>query len=284
MFIYDWASTVFDSIRSLWDHKATQNALNGAMIGSFLLAVSAVGARRIGLIPEAYIHLVPANVFNSVDVVLTFMLIMGVVRLILIMPCSFSKAMGEQFQLMSLLLLRSAFKALSDFPEPITVEAAQIGSLSLIMADGVGSLLVFVLLGLFRRYRQPSGELQDGAALYAFVSVKKLVALVLLVLFLIMAGRSLWGLASVGSAGRLFESFYTLLILGNILLMLVSQRHMPSYTSTFRNTGFSLATLFLLLALASPPFYKPALGVAAALFALLVTLAHRAFRGNSKTC
>ena len=284
MFIYDWASTVFDGIRSLWDHKSTQNALNGAMIGAFLLVVAAAGAGRMGLVPERYAGYMPANVFNSVDVVLTFMLVMGVIRLILIMPCSFSKAMGEQFQLMSLLLLRSAFKALSDFPEPIQVEAAQIGSLGLIVADGVGSLLVFVLLGLFRRYRVPGSELQDGAALYAFVSVKKLVALVLLVLFLVMAGRSLWSLAATGTAGRLFESFYTLLILGNILLMLVSQRHMPSYTSTFRNTGFSLATLFLLLALASPPLYKPALGVAAALFALLVTLAHRAFRGNPKTC
>ncbi|EMG38471.1 hypothetical protein PCS_00769 [Desulfocurvibacter africanus PCS] len=280
MFIYDWANTLFDGIRRLWDHKATQGALNSAMIVAFLLAVAAAGGRRLGLIPQSYIHLAPDSVFNSVDVVLTFMLVMGVFRLILIMPCSFSKAMGEQFQLMSLLLLRSAFKALSDFPDPIQVEAAQIGSLGLIMADGVGSLLVFVLLGLFRRYREPSGELQDGASLYSFVSVKKIVALVLLVLFLIMACRSLWGLATIGSAGRLFESFYTLLILGNILLMLVSQRHMPSYRSTFRNTGFSLATLFLLLALASPPLYKPALGVAAALFALLVTLAHRAFRGS----
>jgi len=280
MFIYDWANTLFDGIRRLWDHKATQGALNSAMIVAFLLAVAAAGSRRLGFIPQAYIHLAPESVFNSVDVVLTFMLVMGVFRLILIMPCSFSKAMGEQFQLMSLLLLRSAFKALSDFPDPIQVEAAQIGSLGLIMADGVGSLLVFVLLGLFRRYREPSGELQDGASLYSFVSVKKLLALVLLALFLAMAGRSLWSLASSGSAGRLFESFYTLLILGNILLMLVSQRHTPSYRSTFRNTGFSLATLFLLLALASPPLYKPALGVAAALFALLVTLAHRAFRGS----
>ncbi|WP_027368347.1 hypothetical protein [Desulfocurvibacter africanus] len=280
MFIYDWANTLFDGIRRLWDHKATQGALNSAMIVAFLLAVAAAGSRRLDLISQAYIHLAPESVFNSVDVVLTFMLVMGVFRLILIMPCSFSKAMGEQFQLMSLLLLRSAFKALSDFPDPIQVEAAQIGSLGLIMADGVGSLLVFVLLGLFRRYREPSGELQDGASLYSFVSVKKLLALVLLALFLAMAVRSLWNLAATGTPGRLFESFYTLLILGNILLMLVSQRHMPSYRSTFRNTGFSLATLFLLLALASPPLYKPALGVAAALFALLVTLAHRAFRGS----
>jgi small-conductance mechanosensitive channel len=72
-----------------------------------------------------------------------------------------------------------------------------------------------------------------------------------------------------------FHEFYTLLILTDILVVLISQCFQPSFYSVFRNSGFALSTLIIRLALAAPPFYNVLLGLAAAIFAILLTLISR---------
>ncbi len=72
-----------------------------------------------------------------------------------------------------------------------------------------------------------------------------------------------------------FHGFYTLLILTDILVVLISQCYQPSFYAIFRNSGFALSTLIIRFALAAPPFYNVLLGLAAALFAILLTLVSR---------
>ena len=55
--------------------------------------------------------------------------------------------------------------------------------------------------------------------------------------------------------------------------MLISQCFRPSFHAVFRNSGYALSTLFIRLALASPPMYDVALGIVAALFSIALTLA-----------
>ena len=71
------------------------------------------------------------------------------------------------------------------------------------------------------------------------------------------------------------HGFYTLLILTDILVVLISQCYQPSFFTVFRNSGFALSTLIIRIALAAPPFYNVLLGIAAALFAILLTLVSR---------
>ncbi|MFN2352965.1 MAG: hypothetical protein ABR512_00385, partial [Desulfopila sp.] len=66
--------------------------------------------------------------------------------------------------------------------------------------------------------------------------------------------------------------FYTLLILTDILVVLISQCFHPSFFTIFRNSGFALSTLLIRLALAAPPYYNVLLGVAAASFAILLAM------------
>jgi hypothetical protein len=71
------------------------------------------------------------------------------------------------------------------------------------------------------------------------------------------------------------HGFYTLLILTDILVVLISQCYQPSFYAVFRNSGYALSTLIIRMALAAPPFFNVLLGIAAALFAIFLTLVSR---------
>ena len=78
-----------------------------------------------------------------------------------------------------------------------------------------------------------------------------------------------------------FQSFYTVLIFSDILLVLIAQRFLPEFKAVFRNSGFALATLLIRLALTAPPFYNVSIGIGAAVFACFLTLIYNTFYSNS---
>jgi hypothetical protein len=87
-----------------------------------------------------------------------------------------------------------------------------------------------------------------------------------------MGSRSLFTTLIGQEHADFLHQFYTVLILTDILLVLISQCFQPSFYAVFRNSGFALSTLIIRIALAAPPFYNVLLGLAAAVFAILLTL------------
>ena len=60
-------------------------------------------------------------------------------------------------------------------------------------------------------------------------------------------------------------------LLTDILIVLISECFHPSFYTVFRNSGFALSTMLIRMALAAPPYFNVLLGIAAALFAILLT-------------
>lgn len=119
--------------------------------------------------------------------------------------------------------------------------------------------------------------------LFSFVAAKKGLALLLLSAFTYMGLRSGW-LTMTGQVHTDFlHDFYTLLILADVLVVLISQCFQPGFYAVFRNSGFALSTVIIRIALAAPPFYNVLLGLAAALFAILLTIISRKLFGGQKS-
>jgi hypothetical protein len=116
-----------------------------------------------------------------------------------------------------------------------------------------------------QRHRPISHDARDTRA---FVLAKKVISLGLVVVFAWLAGSAL-----VHEDRYFFESFYTVIVFADVLIVLLSLRYSSSYTVVFRNSGLAVATVLLRVALAAPVFYNAALGLAAALFALGLTVA-----------
>lgn len=238
----------------------------------FITSLIAIELNRQGMLPGSIAVFVPLNHFFAVQAAFTVVLILEVISLVFTLPCSFSRSVGKQFEIFSLILMRNAFKELSYFPEPITYLGNEEAVLR-ILSDGFGALLIFGLLGVYYLIqKKPADEAMKPTDLYAFVAAKKGIALILLAVFIFMGVQSMvYSMLSIPNADFL-HGFYTNLILADILVVLISQCFQPSFYAIFRNSGFALATLIIRIALAAPPFYNILLGMAAAVFAILLTL------------
>jgi hypothetical protein len=274
-FFYDKITHVFDPLHHLWEHEKMHRKISFGLVLFFLASIICIELNRRQLLPGSWSSVIPKNHFFAVQAAFTVVLILEVISLIFTIPCSFSRSVGKQFEILALILMRNAFKELSYFPEPITF-AGNEHAVLIILSDGFGSLLIFALLGCYYFVQvKSSDDKMRPTDLYRFIAAKKGIALILLSIFIFMGASSAFATVAGTPHADFFHGFYTLLILTDILVVLISQCFQPSFYAVFRNSGFALSTLLIRIALAAPPFFNVLLGLAAALFAIALTLVSR---------
>ena len=99
----------------------------------------------------------------------------------------------------------------------------------------------------------------DDDELDSFVHSKRIISLMLFVAFIGMAVFSFgtWSLAVIDGEGGVdreifFSDFFTILILADILILLLSYRFTVDFANLARNTGFILSTVILRVAISAP--------------------------------
>lgn len=271
-FIYEKCTFLFDPLHYYWEHEKIHRKISFLLVLLFLGSLLVIELKRQGILNGTSASLIPQNHFFAIQAAFTVVLILEVISLIFTIPCSFSKSVGKQFEILSLILIRNAFKELSYLPEPISF-AGNNEAILRIVSDGFGALLIFALLGYYYTIQvRVHDESSRSGDLFSFVAAKKGIALILLGIFLYMGVKNIFLTVTGDAHSDFFHDFYTLLIITDILLVLVAQCFQPSYYAVFRNSGFALATLLIRLALAAPAYFNVLLGAAAAVFAIAMTL------------
>lgn len=269
--IYERITYLFDPLHHLWEHERIHRKISIGLVIFFLGSLIFIELKRQGFLPDSIASLLPGNHFYAVHAAFTVVLILEVISLVFTLPCSFSRSVGKQFEILSIILLRNAFKELAQFPEPVTFVGNEEAILHII-SDGFGALLIFALLGYyyFSQSRVPDDRMKP-TDLFSFVAAKKGIALMLLGVFIFMGVNS--GIKTINGLPHtdFLYDFYTILILTDILVVLISECFHPSFFTVFRNSGYALSTLLIRMALAAPPYFNVLLGVAAAIFAILLT-------------
>ncbi|MFW5490251.1 MAG: hypothetical protein ACNI3A_17815 [Desulfovibrio sp.] len=275
MKIYEAATYMFDPLHAFWEKKEVQQKVAGGLMMVFLASLVGIELNRQGLLPPSWAAVVPTRHFYAVDLAFTLVLIMEVIGLIFVLPCSVSKAVAKQLEILALIFLRESFKELVVLPEPVTL-AGNLDTAWNILADGVGALIIFLLLGIYSRAIRQTAVM-SGETRYKFVASKKMVSLALVIGF---AGLGVYNGLLVLQGQKpfhFFEAFYTVLIFSDILLVLISQQFLPSFHAVLRNSGYAVSTLLLRLSLTAPGYYNVIIGVSATLFALSLTLIYNKF-------
>lgn len=265
---------LYDPLHYYWEHKRTQRTVTTVLIVVFVCSLLAIELNRHSLLPESVGVFLPVNPFYAVHLAFSLLLLAEVISLIFILPCSVSRAVGKQFEILALIFLRNAFKELIHFSEPIQL-AGQMDAVLRIGAYGLGALIIFVLLGFYYNQQVKREDSGVGEVVFLFVGAKKLVALVLLFLFLVLA---LYNVAAwVGGLERIefFSEFYTILVFSDVLIVLISHSFFPYFKDIFRNSGFAISTLLMRLSLTAPEYYDVLIGVGASIFALFLAIAYR---------
>ena len=111
--------------------------------------------------------------------------------------------------------------------------------------------------------------------MFYFVGTKKAVALMLLLVFLILGTYNSLAVIRGFEGLEFFAEFFTILVFGDILLVLVSEPFFPRFHDTFRNSGYAISTLLIRLSMTGSGYLDVVIGVGAALFALLLAFVYR---------
>jgi hypothetical protein len=273
---------LYDRLEGVWLSQWLRRFTERALVALFLTSLVVIEFRRQEWLPARLSAFVPSNHFYAIQVAFGALLLYEVTGLVFGLARSVANALGQQLEILSLILLRSSFEELTHFDEPIQwrrfVDTMEGNPILHLIGNAVGALVVFILVGRYyrlQRHQPISDDLTDRAS---FVSAKKAVAIALLVGYVIIGIQGVRHLFRGVSPFLFFEAFYTLLLFCDLLIVLISIRYTSTYRVVFRNSAFAVATILIRLALTAPSYYNALLGVIAATFAVGLTVAYNGFR------
>jgi len=270
------SNRIFDAFEDWWESPPARRDVAYVLIGGFLGSLFVIEVNRQGVLPPFFSRPLSTNHFVAINVAFTLFLVVELIGLVVGLATSVAKTAGKQFEVFSLILIRRSFKELDQFQrEPLqwTFDVVR-ETVQLIVADATAALLIFVTLGFFYTLQKHRPITQTDVEQKYFVAQKKLVANVLLVVLTGLGVYTVVGPFVTEDVLPFFDTFYTVLIFSDILIVLISLRYSATYHVVFRNSGYAAATVMIRLSLAGPPYLDAALGVGAALFNLGVAAAY----------
>ena len=219
------------------------------------------------------------NPISAIYTPFSFILIYEAFLLIYFLPRSFTTAIAKQFEIMSLILIRKIFK---DIPN-VNIDDNWINNennLQLIY-DLTGVLIVFFLIYLFKKLKEDLPKLPVHQNLDRFISYKKLISLFLIPTLTVLCIFSFldwynYVFLNIGNSSNIdylfFESFFTILILVDVFILLVSFQYTERYSQLIRNTGFIISTILLRLSFSASGLTSLVLLVSGIVFGLIILL------------
>ena len=224
-----------------------------------------------------------SNPISALYTPFSFILVYEAFLLIYYIPRSFTTAVGKQYEIISLIVIRKIF---GDIPL-IDLKANWIensDNLQLIY-DLSGILIIFFLIYLFRKTKDNLPVKSVSEKLDRFIASKKLVSVILLPILVVICLISLFswynGVFITNSFDEnlnylFFNEFFTLLILVDVFILLLSFQYTERYSQLIRNTGFIISTILLRLSFAVSGLTSILLIISGIIFGLLILLIYNA--------
>ena len=229
------------------------------------------------------------NPISAIYTPFSFILIYEAFLLIYYLPRSFTTSIAKQFEIMSLILIRKIFK---DIPN-VNLDDNWIqneSNLQLIY-DLVGVLIVFFLIYLFKKLKEDLPKLPVHQNLDRFIGYKKLISLFLVPTLSLLCVFSFldwynYVFLDIGTSSNIdylfFESFFTILILVDVFILLVSFQYTERYSQLVRNTGFIISTILLRLSFSAVGLTSLLLLVSGIVFGLIILLIYNNMERQKK--
>ena len=146
-----------------------------------------------------------------------------------------------------------------------------------LLYDLSGILVVFFLIFLFKTTAGKPKTPKIDNKLKKFISQKKIISILLVPVLLILASLSFYDWVNSLYAGSqtnidflFFVDFFTILILVDVLLLLISFRYTERYSQLIRNTGFIISTIMLRLSFAAVGLTSIILLISGILFGVVI--------------
>ena len=218
-----------------------------------------------------------SNPISALYTPFTFILVYEAFLLIYYLPRSFTTSVAKEYEIISLVLIRKIFK---DIPE-ISLETDQIlneNNLQLIY-DLLAVIVIFYLIHLFKKTWVNTPKRKTNKNLEKFINYKKLLSVLLVPTLLILCFINFyeWFIQVFISQsytdnlnGVFFIDFFTILILVDVFILLISFQYTERYSQLIRNTGFIISTILLRLSFSAEGLYSILLLILGVVFGLVI--------------
>ena len=233
------------------------------------------------------------NPISAIYTPFSFILIYEVYLLIYYLPKSFTTYITKQYEIITLIIIRKLFKDLSSLE--LSSNWFEIKGDLQFTYDLIASLLLFFFIYLFQKQgkKKVKQQLNLKPDIEKFVKKKRLIAVILVPLFLFMALDTLlkWSngmsittneFPSLESINNLFfDQFFTVLILVDVVLLLISFFYTDQFHKIIRNSGFIISTILIRMSFGVSGLINTILILVAVLFGLAILTIHNKYEKNS---
>jgi hypothetical protein len=223
------------------------------------------------------------NYLKAIYTPFSIILFYEVLTLVLILPKSITNFIGKQYEIITLIVIRSFFHDIAEFdldkPEIYTFDFIKEISLDLI-----GALLMFFLTILYYKIFNKTKKIGRDSSIKRtrFINIKKSASVVLCVLLLVLSVTSFthWvgqSFSSIAQSTHLpnsnvvfYKDFFSIMIFVDVFLLILSFIYSSTYDLIFRNAGFVISTILIRIALTAQKPFNIYFSLTAVLFGVLL--------------
>ena len=268
---------IFDTVFSDKSQKSFEKYILLLATGGFIIHLILIYLNKYGYISFDFNNTLLLDPISALYTPFSFILVYEAYLLIFYLPNSFTVTVVKEYEIISLILIRKIFK---DFPlVNLDVPFFSDENNVQLLYDLSGILVVFFLIFLFKTTAGRPKTVKPDSRLKKFISQKKFISLLLVPALLTLAAWSFysWFNAAVLGNGAsqdinylFFVDFFTILILVDVFILLISFRYTERYSQLIRNTGFIISTILLRLSFAATGLVSVVLIASGVLFGLII--------------
>jgi hypothetical protein len=286
-------SYLFNKFLSVDTKEKLERVILVLAIVSFLIHLLLIYFVNIGVLTVSTEITLFKNPIAAIYTPFSFILIYEVYLLVFYMPKSVTTYVSKQYEIITLIVIRRLFKDFSDLE--LTKDWLEVKGDLQFTYDILLAILIFFIIYLFKKNIQKQSLSDKDKNLTKlnmeyFINLKKLIAVTLVPVIIILAAYSLFGWLSginwdddlnLGSFVKInnifFEEFFTVLIIVDVLLLLISFFYTDSFHKVIRNSGFIISTILLRLSFSAEGLLNNILILSSIVFGLLILLVHNKY-------
>ena len=272
-------SRIFDGIFSENNRKKIESfTIWSASIG-FIFHLSLVLLNNNSIINIGNESLLLTNPISAIYTPFSIILYYEIFLLIFYLPRSFTTSILKQFEIISLIVIRRIF---FDIPK-LDLESnnwfENADNLQ-ITYDLICILILFFLIYLFN-YVKTNIDIKKAKNIDKFIDSKKIISVLLIPVMIVLFIIGLYNWYSIGVSTNFASSFYyvnevfyntffSILIIADVFILLLSFLYTERYSQIMRNTGFIICTILIRLSFSSTGLTNLLLIISSVLFGLLI--------------
>jgi hypothetical protein len=223
------------------------------------------------------------NYLKAIYTPFSFILVYEVFLLVIILPESVSEFIGKQFEIITLITLRSFFHDIASVPMHGTIHLSDPAVVSL-GYDLIAAIMMFALTVLFHRLHPRHREHYTKEPLKKFIELKQAVSVCLIGVLILTSVYSLalWIAGAVPALMNnsefpdpnafFYVDFFNIMIYADVLLLIISFLYDSSFYTVVRNASFIISTVLLRVSLSIERPLNHVVALSAFLFSVTVML------------